>query len=230
MADLDPSASDLAVTPRPTAPLSLPERMYLLCYDLTRDKPGDDTALVRGQLLRAAAVAELRLDGRLHDRGGRAVRGGGAPDDPFLAEVLDAVPADAARRWFSVVDDRWWYAEASVRDGLAARGVLTVNRRRWLGVVPHRQVALTDPAAVRGLRERVRAVVLGGDPAGAPPPDAVLAVLAVDVDVDTVFTGRDRHEHRDAVRALGRHVETALPGLRAALVWSVAARRTAASA
>ena len=210
-------------------PLSLPERLYLLCYDLTRDRPGDDTALVRGPLLRAAAVAELRLAGQLHDHDGRAVRGCGTPDDAFLAEVLDTVPVDGGQRWYGVVDARWWNAEASVREGLAARGVITVSHRRWLGMIPRSHVTPTDPARVRDLRDRVRRVVLEGDPAVAAPADGVLAMIAVDGGVCTVFTVRELREHRAAIWALGEHVDETLHGLRKALVWSVAARRSAAS-
>ena len=214
--------------PFPT-PLSLPQRLYLLCYDLDRDTLGAGTALVRGQLLRAAAVAELRLAGQLHDHDGRAVRGSGAPADAFLAEVLDTVPIDTAKRWYGVIDTHWWAAEGSVRRGLAARGVVTVSRRRWLGMIPHGHVTPTDPAGVRDLRDRVRRVVLGGDPAVAAPEDGVLAAVAVDGGAGTVFTVRELLEHRGAVRALGEHVDEALPGLRKALVRSLAARRSAAS-
>jgi hypothetical protein len=209
-------------------PAALPQRMYLLCYDLAADELGDDTALVRGQLLRAAAVADLRLAGLLHDRDGQAVRGPGRPEDPFLAEVLDAAPADRPGRWFDVVDARWWAAEESVRDHLAAFGVIRVSRRRWLGMFPYRHVTPSDRDQVRALRARVRDVVLG-DPDAAALADAVLASIAVD-GASSLFHDRELRGHRAAVRALGRRVDAALPGLRSALIWSIAARRTAASA
>jgi hypothetical protein len=211
--------------------LTLPAAMYLLCYDPAKQKMGDDNALVRGQLLRAAAVADLCLSGLLTDRDGRAVRVPDAadPHDPFLAEVLDAVPEDRSKRWFGVVDARWHTAEGTVRDQLAAEGAISVERRRWLGMVPYRAAAPCDPEQLAALRARVRDVVLGGSPGAAPARDAALAIIAHDGDADTVFGRRERREHRATLRALGTRVDTELPGLRKALIFSIAARRTAAA-
>lgn len=213
--------------------MNLPQAMYLLCHDLDHARMGPDNALVRGQLLRAAAVAELCLDGRLVPAGKKATRALPAlpdPDDGFLAEVLGAARPGRESSWFSVVDARWHLAEARVREDLAAAGAIEVGRARWLGIVPHRTVTVTDPAALVELRDRVRAVVLVGDPAGAPARDAALAAIAVDGDVHTVFSTADRRRHRDAIRALGARIDAELPGLRTGLSWSIAARRTAASA
>lgn len=211
-------------------PTSLSHHAYLVCFDTDRGVLDSASVMARGPLLRAAAIAELRLEGHLVDRDGRAVHTGAAPpSDPFLAAVLARV--DRPRRWFGLVEHRWHEAEAVVRSRLATEGALVVTRRRLLGLIPTRDVTPTDPDGIRALQARVRDAVTGGhDPAEVPLEDAVLAVLCLDeADVRTVLRPRERRAHAPALRALTARVDAELPGLRAALEWSVAARRTAAA-
>ncbi|MDL5154614.1 GPP34 family phosphoprotein [Actinomycetospora termitidis] len=208
---------------------TLPQAVYLLCHDLERDRLGEDSDLLRGVLLRAAAVAELRLSGLLTDVDGRAVRlPGGVPDDGFLAAVLDAVPPGGTASWSAVMDGDPAAAEERVRGRLAELGVVRAVRRRRLCVVPYRTVAVSPET--RALRARVRGAVLSDTPQAVSPAEAVLAVLAIDGDVRTVFAPGEHLGHRDAVRALGARVDAELPGLRTALGWAIAGLRTAASA
>lgn len=211
----------------------LPHRMFLLCYDTDKDRLDSSSVLVRGPLMRAAAVADLTIGGLLRDRDGKAERtpaAATAPSDAFLAEVLHEVPQDRPRRWFKVVESGWHTAEGAVRDQLASIGTITIDRRRALGLFPVRHITLAEPEQARALQDRVRNVVLSGhDPATVAIEDATLAALAADGDVGTVFTTRERITHRHAFRAVTDHVDTTLPGLRKALLWSIAARRSAAS-
>ncbi|MBX9387952.1 GPP34 family phosphoprotein [Streptomonospora nanhaiensis] len=198
---------------------TLPERLYLLSYDLDRDRLDPYSGLYRHALLRGAALAELSLRGLLADQDGKAARrgGDGEPEDPLLARVLAEVPWDRPRRWTGLVMREPGAAERIVRERLAEAGVITVRTRRLLGVVPLRTVTPLRPDEIRPLRERVRAAVLGGDPAAAPVEDAVLASLAVEGDVGSVFTGRERRANRHAIAALHAHVDAAVPGVRAAV-------------
>ncbi|MHC1558888.1 GOLPH3/VPS74 family protein [Actinomycetospora sp. C-140] len=208
-----------------------PRQMYLLCYDTGKGRLEAASVLVRGPLLRAAAIADLVHRGLLRDRDGRAARtSAGTPDDPFLAAVLDSVPADRPRRWFGVVDDHWWTAEHAVRDALAADGTATLARRRRLGLFPTTDVAVSDPGEVHALRARVRGAVLGEhDPAAVPIEDALLATLAADGHVALAFGLREQHRHRATFSVLAERVDAAFPGLRAATQWSVAARRASSA-
>lgn len=209
----------------------LAHQMYLLCYDVEKGRIESSSALVRGQLVRAAAVADLALGGWLRDRAGKAERTTAeVPDDPFLAEVLDHVSPDRPRRWFTVVDHSWHTAEATVRDLLASTGVITADRRRALGLFPVHDIALPDPERVRALQRRVRDAVLGGhDPAGIAIEDAVLATFALQGDVRTAFSPKERRAHREVVRAVADRVDAGLPRLRKALDYSIAARRAGAT-
>ncbi|MEJ2865587.1 GOLPH3/VPS74 family protein [Actinomycetospora flava] len=208
--------------------MTLPQQLLRLSYDTAKGRLDVASGLVRGPLLRAAAAAELTLGGRLHTAGGRVERTPGAtgPDDPFLADVLAAVPPERPRNWFRVIDEGFERAEDAV---LAPGGaVRTVRRRRW-GVVPGRGI-VADPAAVHTLRERVRDAVLGGhDPDRVPIADAVLALLAADGHVAVTFGVREQQRHRDAFRAVAGRVESRLPGFREGTLFAVAARRAAAA-
>ncbi|MBN6036562.1 GPP34 family phosphoprotein [Amycolatopsis sp. 195334CR] len=207
---------------------TLPQRLYLLVFRPEENKLDSASALVRGQLVRAGAVAELRLTGLLHDHGGKAVPNPATPPprDPFLAEVFH----DAPRTWFNLVDRNWHKAERTVRDQLEAAGAVTVGKGRALGLFPTREPSLAEPRRVGALREQVRnAVLLGHDPAGVPVADAVMAVLTADCDVRSVFTPKERRAHKPALTALRNHVDAVLPGLRKATELSIAARRAGAA-
>ncbi|MBL7253505.1 GOLPH3/VPS74 family protein [Paractinoplanes lichenicola] len=207
--------------------LPLPHQLFLVSHQPEKGRLDDDSAAVRGSLLRGAAVAELCLAGLLRDRGGKAERADAAVPaslDPFLARVLGDVPPGRARGWFDVLEQRWPTAEESVRGLLVAAGLVTVERRRVLGLVPTERIGVTDPGAVDDLRGRVRGAVLG-EP--GPIGEAVLAALAMDGNVSTVFGWRDLWGHKPAVRALNDRVDRELPGLRKALFASIALRRAA---
>jgi hypothetical protein len=213
--------------------LRLPHLMYLLSYEPAKDRMDINSAVVRGPLLRAAAVADLCLTGLLEERDGRAARMDAsvpAALDPFLREVLDDVPPDRPRPWSGLVDQHWHKAEGTARDQLAAAGVITVERRRILRMFPSTRIQVADLEAVRVVRDRVREPVIGGaDPAAVPIEDAALGVLAMDGHVATVFWRRELRANRSRARALTDRVDRELPGLRKALAWSIAARRTPAS-
>ncbi|WP_410656988.1 GOLPH3/VPS74 family protein [Amycolatopsis sp. lyj-112] len=206
--------------------LTLPQRLYLLIFNLDKNKLDSASALVRGQLMRAGAMAELTIAGLLGDQDGKVSRDATAPPpgDPFLAEVFDDVSPDKPRSWFRLVDRNWHKAEATVRDQLEAAGTVTVTRGRMLGVFPTRRIALGDPRQVAALRENTRnAVLLGRDPATLPIEDAVVAVLAADGDLYSVFTPKERRAHKPALTALRDHVDATLPGLRKAAGRALAA-------
>ncbi|MFC3996783.1 GPP34 family phosphoprotein [Nocardiopsis sediminis] len=211
---------------------TLPQRLYLLNFDLDKNKLDSNTALVRGQLMRGAAVAELAIAGLLRDQDGKVVRSAEAaqPDDSFLAEVLDAASSTQPRRWFTVVDRNWHRAEEVVRDQLEEQGAITVERGRALGIFPTRKPSLCDPGQVADLRETTRTTAfLGGDLADVPVEDAVLAVLSADGDVCCTISRKERREHKPALTALREHIDTVLPGWRKAVGLSMTARRTAAA-
>ncbi|MEV0278641.1 GPP34 family phosphoprotein [Streptomyces sp. NPDC050610] len=234
---------------------TLPRRMYLLSLYADDGEPG--LGRFRGLLLRAAALTELTVDGRIEGRDGKAVRKTAAeppsdpslaeppsdpplaeppsdlcfaesPSDPFLDDVLSGVSTDEPRHWMTLLQRDAHTAEAAVREQLAATGVITVRQGKALGVLPTSKITVNTPEEIRALRERVRnAVMLGLDPATAPVDETAAAVLAAESEVESVFTLKERWKHRKALSALGAHYDGAVPGLREALRAAVASSRAA---
>lgn len=206
---------------------TLPQRLYLLSYDMDKGRFDPVSTTYRGHLLRAAALTELILGGWLHVRDGGAERAAARPpEDPFLAGVLAGLAPKEPGHWVNAVPDRTWAAEDAVREQLVANGEITVDRGRVLGVFPTRKVTPNRLADVRQLRERTRdAVLAGSGPATAPAGDVALAAIAVDGDVWTVFTPKERQQHRAEFKALHERFEAEVPGMRNAVLAAVVNRR-----
>jgi len=205
--------------------LTLPQRLYLLSYDIDKNRFDPLSAAYRGQLLRSAALVELTIGGHLRVRNGTATRTVVRPPaDTFLAEVLADVSPAKPTHWIHAVLDRTGKAGSTVRDQLAADGSITVSRGRVLRVFPVRRITLDHPEQVRLLRERTRDAVLAGrDPETVPVEDAALAVIAADGDVWTVFDPAERVDRRAAFDALRERVDAVVPGLRLAILTTIMA-------
>ncbi|MGW4074718.1 GOLPH3/VPS74 family protein [Streptomyces asiaticus] len=198
---------------------SLPQSLFLFCYTVDKEKFELTNLQGRGQLLRAAALTVLTLDGLLSAEGKKAVRlPAEPPSDPFFAEVWRDVPTEKPKGWLSLVHNKAHTAEKPIREQLAATGVVTVRRERRLGLVAVDRVTVNDPGPVLALQERVRDVVLRGtDPAAVPMEELTMAVFAAETEVTSVFSGKERREHEQAFKALAAHFDDAVPGLRKAL-------------
>ncbi|GAA2067427.1 hypothetical protein GCM10009801_14760 [Streptomyces albiaxialis] len=200
---------------RPT----LPQRLFLLCYTVRKEKFELTNLQGRGQLLRAAALAELALDGRIGAEGGKGRRTATEPpEDTFLAEVWHEVPADKPKSWLSLVHGKAHASEKPVRLQLAATGAVTVQHDKWMKMLAVDRVTVMDPEGVRAEQETVREAVLGGaDPAAVPMDALTMAVLAAETEVTSVFSGKERAGHKEALKALAARFDAAVPGLRKAL-------------
>ncbi|MFG3257593.1 GPP34 family phosphoprotein [Streptomyces sp. NPDC048172] len=199
---------------------TLPQRLFLLCYTVEKEKFELTNLQGRGQLLRAGALAELTLDGRLHPEGGKGFRRPDAepPEDSFLAEVWHDVPTDKPKGWLSLVHGKAHTSEKPVRLQLAATGAVTIQHDKWMKMLAVDRVAVTDPERVRAEQKTVREAVFGGpDPAAVPMAELTMAVLAAEVEVTSVFTGKERAEHKRTLKVLAARFDDAVPGLRKAL-------------
>lgn len=176
-------------------PRSLPARLYLLAYDLDKERMTARTQL--GLVLRAAALAELYLDGRLTDDGGKVKVAAARPTgDPILDAVLRRI-ADARprswRRWVRT-DERRIVRE--VRDRLEKERWITVERRR---ILPDR-VRLRERPQVERYAAEVKAALR---PAAQPDRRTAAAlVLAARGELPTVLSRRERREHRGRLEEL----------------------------
>ncbi|GAA3487271.1 GOLPH3/VPS74 family protein [Streptomyces cremeus] len=200
--------------------LSLPQRLCLLCHTVDEGTVELVNVQGRGQLLRAAALHELALAEHLSVEGEKVRRRGTGPTgDAFLAEVWHDLPADSPKSWLPFVHHKAATAAKPVREQLVAAGVITVERQKKLGVLPFDRVHVKDPRQVLDLQRGVRdAVLRNTGPAAVPADELTTAVFAAEVEVPSVFTAKDRREHRDTLTALAAYYdESMVPGLRKAL-------------
>ena len=199
-------------------PRSLPARLYLLAYDTKKER-----MTARGRLamvVRAAALADLHLDGRLADDDGRprAVPGAPVPEpDPVLDPALQRIAGERPRSW-----QRWVRTDErgtlrAVRDQLEAARWIRVDRRTLL---PDR-VRVREPYRVQRYATALQTGLRPG--ARLDPRDGAVLALAATGELSTVITGRQRREHRRRIEELA---DGAWPVVRA-LKKAIQAKRAA---
>ncbi|MEU8705512.1 GPP34 family phosphoprotein [Streptomyces sp. NPDC048565] len=199
--------------------LTLPQRLYLLCYTVDKEKFELSNLQGRGQLLRAGTLTELAVAGLIGTEGGKVVRRAAvAPQgDPFLAEVWRDLP-ERPKGWLSYVHNKAHRAEKPIRDQLADVGAITVRHEKKLGILGVDRAVVNDPQQVLALQRTVRDAVLGGSrPDAVPMDELAMAVLAAEVETSSVFTGKERRAHKQEFKALAERYDATVPGLRKAL-------------
>lgn len=103
----------------------------------------------------------------------------------------------------------------AVRAQLAAEGYLRAEKKRVLGLFPSVEYELERVAAVDGLREEVRQVVLGAQPvADVSDRDAALVALAAAAELRTLLSGKERRLHKDRIEELTDRSGAAAPALK----------------
>ncbi|MDX3688560.1 GPP34 family phosphoprotein [Streptomyces sp. AK04-4c] len=170
-------------------PATLAQKLYLLCYSVKKEKFQLDNIQGRGQLLRAGAMTELARGGLLDATGGKVRRlPGNPPEDPFTASVWYDLPEDKPKGWLKFLHNKAHTAETPVRDQLLASGDVAIERQKKLGVVPTNRVTVVHPDLVYALQDRVRANVLDGAPADELTDELAMAVLAVELELTSVWS------------------------------------------
>ncbi|CAM3910901.1 GOLPH3/VPS74 family protein [Nocardioides zeicaulis] len=148
------------------------EELFLL---LRRDDGKAESAMSQnGYGLAAAVVTDLVLAERVtlsDDKDPRATVLSPEPTGhPALDAALARLVEKDGKRLSGLVTDRRLAVEAEVAQALSAAGVVGVEEKRALGLVPARYPVL-DPEPERRVRERLRTVLAGGTP---QPSDATL--------------------------------------------------------
>lgn len=195
-----------------TLPESLPARLYLLAYDTDQNRLTSRTQL--GLVLRAAALTDLYLAGRVTDDNGR-VR---ASDDrrftgdPLLDELQEQIAEHRPRPWHRWIarDERG--TVRTVRAQLEAARVIKVEPRV---ILPDR-VELRDRHEVKRYAEHLRAE-LRRPAARAEPRTAAVLALAARGEVKTLISRRDRREHRRKLDELAVYTGPIADALRKAV-------------
>ncbi|MFK4066604.1 GPP34 family phosphoprotein [Streptomyces sp. NPDC029674] len=177
-------------------------------------------------MLRAGAMTELAREGLLDATGGKVRRlPGNPPEDPFTTAVWYDLPEDRPKGWLKFLHDKAHTAETPVRDQLLASGDVAITREKKLGVVPIDRVTVVRPDLVRALQERVRATVFDDPPAEDLTDELAMSVLAVELELASVWSKEDRHTYKSDLKAHAVRFDAFVPGLRKALRDSYLASR-----
>ncbi|MEV4258970.1 GPP34 family phosphoprotein, partial [Spirillospora sp. NPDC049652] len=162
-------------------PETLPQRMFLLAYDTRKQR-----LTLRGErlgyVLRAAALTELFLDGRLGEERGKPVAGTPGPD-PY--GVVAQISATRPRPWPYWVRKDARRMVRTVRDELESGGWIRVRPRRVLGVFPATAIELRDPRVLKALAGGVTSALRGRPVAHVNSLDAAAVALAAAGEVRT---------------------------------------------
>jgi hypothetical protein len=195
---------------------SLPAQAFLIAYDVERQKLAGGTT--HGILVRAAALVELSLGGQLDDQDGKAHPTGRGTSDPELAAVLAQIAESKPRVW------KYWVAKdhkatyQAVRGRLVLDRVISVEEVKLLGLIPKQHVTVRDTRDVNQLIFQARQAVLGGAAVErVAPREAALVSLVAAVELNTVFSGRERREHRAKIKQLAERTGPAVKALRKAV-------------
>ncbi|MFC5181357.1 GOLPH3/VPS74 family protein [Actinomadura harenae] len=194
-------------------PESLPQRMFLLAYD-TRKQRLARRGEHLGFVLRAAALTELYLDGRLGEERGRPVPGTPGPD-PY--GVVAQIGATRPRPWHHWVRKDARAMVRTVRDELESGGWIRLRPRRTLLVFPTTGIELRDPRVLKALSGGTNSALRGTPVAHVNSLDAAAVALAAAGEVRTVVPRAENRRRRARIAELTARSGPAAPGLRKAI-------------
>ncbi|PKH40980.1 Golgi phosphoprotein 3 (GPP34) [Nocardioides alpinus] len=151
------------------------EELFLL---LRRDDGRPESmSAQRGYGLAAAVITDLVLAERItlsDDKDPRmSVLQHGPPGHPALDAAMLRLRERDGKKLSSLVTDRRLAVEEQVAAALAAAGVIGIEEKRALGLVPAKYPVL-DPVPERRTREQLRVVLAGATPR---PEDATLLAI-----------------------------------------------------
>lgn len=177
--------------------LTLAERVLLLALDDQKGSTGwtqIDPGLAGALLMDLGRLDALRLDGKNLVAAGRT-----RPDHPVLARALDSIIGSAkahpAKTWVSrLLPKQLKPIIETVAEPLVARGVLTEQRSKVLGLFESTRFPEADAEPERALRADLRRVLIGER---APSDDDAMLFAAL-VPLDLVTGIVEREHRRDA--------------------------------
>ncbi|MFG2001034.1 GPP34 family phosphoprotein [Spirillospora sp. NPDC048911] len=178
-------------------PDSLPARMFLLAYDVTKKRMTARSRL--GYVLRGAALTELYLDGRLGEKNGKpCVETAG--DDPY--GLLHQISGSRPRSWQHWVRKDHRAIVRAVQAELAREGWIRVEQHRVLGLFPATRVTVRDTRVVKALWGGASSALRGTPVAHVNSWDAAAVALAAAGDLKAVLPRSDRRRYKRRIEEL----------------------------
>ena len=196
-------------------PDSLPQRIFLLAYNPDKGRVRVGTNL--GAMLRAAALADLYLNGHVTDERGRATIDVRHPcHDPVLEALLEEIAGSKPRRWQSWVGRRQRDAVRAVRQQLGDGGWVRLEPHRVLGLFPTTKVTIRDPRVRKELLGRVNGALK--KPIGrVDPADAALVAIVAAGALSLVLDGKTTRANKRRIQELTELSGPIGPALRKSL-------------
>jgi hypothetical protein len=202
-------------------PDSLAQGVFLLAHDPDKGRVRVGTNL--GAMLRAAALADLYVNGHLTDERGRAAVGARRPcPDPVLAVLLEEIAGSKPRSWQSWVDRQQRPTVSAVRRQLADGGWVRLEPYRILGLFPATRVTIRDPRVRKELLGRVTGA-LKNPAARVDLADAALVAIVAAGDLNLVLDRRTRRANKPRIQELIRLSGPIGPALRKSIQAAAAA-------
>ncbi|WP_432928980.1 GOLPH3/VPS74 family protein [Microbispora sp. CA-135349] len=193
-------------------PASLTAQLYLLAYDPRKERVVTNHRFP--YLLRAAALTDLLLIGRIADDGGKVrVVSEDRVADPVLDGLLHQLAQSGPRPW------RHWIGKDGRATVRAVRDEL--EKGRWIRVEPHRplliftvnHVRVRDTRVVKRLATRVSGA-LTGPVSRVGDREAALVGLAAAGELGTVLPRARRRAHKQRIAQLAERGGPVAPALR----------------
>ncbi|RGA04113.1 GPP34 family phosphoprotein [Microbispora triticiradicis] len=194
-------------------PGSLPARLYLLGYDPRKERVVTNYRFP--YLLRAAALTELLLEGRIADERGKVRVVSEQPlGDPVLDDLLHQIAGSRPKPWRHWIDKDGRATVRAVRDELETRRWVRVELRQpFLLVFNRTRVRVRDPRVVKRLTTQV-ATALNGPVSRVGEREAALVALAAAGELRTVLPRARRKAYKQRIAELGERGGPATPALR----------------
>jgi hypothetical protein len=195
------------------APQSIPAKLFLLCYQPTRERLSGGFGLAYA--LRTAALAELYLGGNLSiNERGRATAHGSV-DDPVLAAVLAEVSQQPLRKLdrYIYLRPREFWRQLSTQ--LVTGGLIQTERRRLLGIFPQTKITVLDPLVIDRLRQEFDATLREQTPAERVEPHAAaLVAIAAAAELNIVIGRKQRRASRERIQQFAARIDPLIRALR----------------
>jgi Golgi phosphoprotein 3 len=149
--------------------LTLSEELFLLSLREKKDSVAFSDRSELPYALAGALLFELYLDGKVRLDGKKVVPvGRPLASGELLTELLEKISASPPKKlayWVETFGDKERKLRKAVVAGLVMKGILKEEEKTLLWVIPYTGYAEQDSSAKFALKQRLRAVVLGGQKA-----------------------------------------------------------------
>ncbi len=150
----------------PRLGLNIPEKLFILSID---DERGEIKSSIKSTLqygLAGGLLAELQLANKIQLQGGRLTLADSTPTgdawlDEVLAEIAAAQKPRKLSRWIEILGRKQIIRQTASR--LAERNVISIEKKRYLWIIPYDIYPQVDASAKYWVKQRLRGIALAGE-------------------------------------------------------------------